>query len=121
MAAHATLAQLMYAGLVDAAAPGAQLRVAATLMYYVGDLVEILLALALLVTWRPSPARTTPVTHRRPAPAPARPPSPARNFTDVVAIGGRMATRPCLLDHGLGRSGFARSQMRMSAICTVAR
>jgi hypothetical protein len=29
--------------------------------------------------------------------------------------------RACLLDHGLWRSGFARSQMRMSAICTVAR
>ena len=26
-------------------------------MYYVGDLAEILLALALLVTWRPAPRR----------------------------------------------------------------
>ncbi|MEU1756665.1 cytochrome c oxidase assembly protein [Micromonospora matsumotoense] len=57
VAAHATLAQLMYAGLVDAAVPADQLRTAATLMYYVGDLAEILLALALLVTWRPAPRR----------------------------------------------------------------
>ncbi|WP_328348494.1 cytochrome c oxidase assembly protein [Micromonospora sp. NBC_00421] len=64
VAAHATLAQLMYAGLVDADVPPAQLRAAATLMYYVGDLAEILLALALLVTWRPAP--------RRDRPAPAR-------------------------------------------------
>ncbi|MEV4483793.1 cytochrome c oxidase assembly protein [Micromonospora coxensis] len=67
VAAHATLAQLMYAGLADTAAPVAQLRAAASLMYYVGDLAEILLALALLVTWRPAPARPTP----RPHPAPA--------------------------------------------------
>ncbi|MEV4489277.1 cytochrome c oxidase assembly protein [Micromonospora coxensis] len=67
VAAHATLAQLMYAGLADTTAPVAQLRAAASLMYYVGDLAEILLALALLVTWRPTPARPT----SRPHPAPA--------------------------------------------------
>ncbi|MGV9977794.1 cytochrome c oxidase assembly protein [Micromonospora wenchangensis] len=65
VAAHATLAQLMYAGLVDAAAPAAQLRTAATVMYYVGDLAEILLALALLVTWRPAPRRDRAVPARR--------------------------------------------------------
>ncbi|TDB79355.1 cytochrome c oxidase assembly protein [Micromonospora sp. KC721] len=54
VAAHAALAQLMYAGLVDTAAPVAQTRTAATLMYYVGDLAELLLALAVLVTWRPA-------------------------------------------------------------------
>ncbi|SCF31981.1 cytochrome c oxidase assembly protein [Micromonospora mirobrigensis] len=53
VAAHAALAQLLYAGLVDTPAPPEQLRAAATLMYYGGDLAEILLALALLVTWRP--------------------------------------------------------------------
>ncbi|MGK5443342.1 cytochrome c oxidase assembly protein [Micromonospora sp. URMC 105] len=67
VAAHATLAQLMYAGLVDAAAPVAQLRAAATLMYYGGDLAEILLALALLVTWRPAARRA----RAEPVPSPA--------------------------------------------------
>ncbi|MFF5172927.1 cytochrome c oxidase assembly protein [Micromonospora sp. NPDC000089] len=60
VAAHATLAQLMYAGLVDTVAPAAQLRSAATLMYYGGDLAEILLALALLATWRPAARRARP-------------------------------------------------------------
>ncbi|SBT38356.1 cytochrome c oxidase assembly protein [Micromonospora auratinigra] len=72
VAAHATLAQLLYAGLVDVAAPPAQLRAAATLMYYGGDVAELLLALALLVTWRPAPrpvrASAAPRS-RRPAPA----------------------------------------------------
>ncbi|NYF58434.1 cytochrome c oxidase assembly protein [Micromonospora purpureochromogenes] len=67
VAAHATLAQLMYAGLVDTAAPVAQLRAAATLMYYGGDLAEILLALALLVTWRPVARRA----RSEPTPSPA--------------------------------------------------
>ncbi|MEU8374856.1 cytochrome c oxidase assembly protein [Micromonospora sp. NPDC048894] len=75
VAAHATLAQLMYAGLVDADAPADQLRTAATLMYYVGDLAEILLALALLVTWRPEPRRngsTAVRPHRRRRVGPVR-------------------------------------------------
>ncbi|MFF5214240.1 cytochrome c oxidase assembly protein [Micromonospora sp. NPDC000442] len=56
--AHASLAQLMYAGLlVDVPATPEQLRVGATVMYYGGDLAEILLALALLATWRPRPRR----------------------------------------------------------------
>ncbi|RZU74784.1 putative membrane protein [Micromonospora kangleipakensis] len=64
VAAHATMAQLLYAGvLVDVPATGDELRAAATVMYYGGDLAEILLALALLVTWRPE---------RRPAPTPVR-------------------------------------------------
>ncbi|SCG60290.1 putative membrane protein [Micromonospora echinaurantiaca] len=58
VAGHATLAQLLHAGLlVDVTAPAAELRAAATVMYYGGDLAELLLALALLVTWRPEPRR----------------------------------------------------------------
>ncbi|WFE39675.1 cytochrome c oxidase assembly protein [Micromonospora sp. WMMD998] len=54
VAAHAAIAQLLYAGLlVDVPAGGAELRAGATLMYYLGDLAEIALALALLATWRP--------------------------------------------------------------------
>ncbi|SCL33777.1 putative membrane protein [Micromonospora nigra] len=56
--AHASLAQLLYAGLlVDVPAPPEQLRAGATVMYYGGDLAEILLALALLAGWRPGPRR----------------------------------------------------------------
>lgn len=60
--AHASLAQLLYAGLlVDVPAPPEQLRAGATVMYYGGDLAEILLALALLATWQPRPRhRRTP-------------------------------------------------------------
>ncbi len=56
--AHATCSQLMYAGLlVDVPAPPEQLRAGATVMYYGGDLAEILLALAMLTTWRPARPR----------------------------------------------------------------
>lgn len=74
VAGHATLAQLLYAGLlVDVTAPATELRAAATVMYYGGDLAELLLALALLVTWRPEPRRA-----RQPAePAPGSAPLPA--------------------------------------------
>ena len=48
----------MYAGLlVDVPAPADQLRAGATVMYYGGDLAEILLALAMLTTWRPARPR----------------------------------------------------------------
>ncbi|MER7459424.1 cytochrome c oxidase assembly protein [Micromonospora sp. NPDC126480] len=67
--AHAVLAQLLYAGLlVDVPAGPEELRAGATVMYYGGDLAEILLALALLVTWRPE--RTTP--RQGPGPAAVR-------------------------------------------------
>ncbi|WP_238556702.1 cytochrome c oxidase assembly protein [Gordonia terrae] len=51
---HAVIAQLLYAGLfVRVDAPLDELRAGGTLMYYWGDIAEILLALALLLTWRP--------------------------------------------------------------------
>ncbi|MFC6086076.1 cytochrome c oxidase assembly protein [Sphaerisporangium aureirubrum] len=60
IAAHATLSQLMYAGLlVDIPAPADQLRGAAELMYYGGDIAELLLAFALVSHWRPAYRRTT--------------------------------------------------------------
>lgn len=58
IAIHAILAQLMYAGLyVRIPVPATQLRGGAELMYYGGDIAELLLAFALVRTWRPR--RTT--------------------------------------------------------------
>ncbi|MCK2220275.1 cytochrome c oxidase assembly protein [Actinomadura sp. ATCC 31491] len=54
VAAHAGLSQLMYAGLwVDLPVPAAQRTGAAEIMYYGGDVAELLLALALVAGWRP--------------------------------------------------------------------
>ncbi len=50
---HALVAQLLYAGLlVQVREPVAEMRAAGNLMYFGGDLIELLLALALLLTWR---------------------------------------------------------------------
>jgi putative membrane protein len=52
IAAHAVLSQLLFAGVVgDAAVPDADRRAGATLLYYGGDLAELLLAAALVTTW----------------------------------------------------------------------
>lgn len=48
---HAGLSQLMYAGALPIEAPPAQLRAAATVMYYGGDLVELALAVSMLWGW----------------------------------------------------------------------
>lgn len=65
IALHAVIAQLMYGGfLIDVHAPIAQVRGAAEIMYYGGDIAELLLAAALVATWRPT---------RRAAPAQPRP------------------------------------------------
>ncbi|QYC40045.1 Cytochrome c oxidase caa3 assembly factor [Nonomuraea coxensis DSM 45129] len=54
VAAHAGLSQLMYAGLwVDLPVPAAQRTGAAEIMYYGGDLAELLLAAVLVAGWRP--------------------------------------------------------------------
>jgi putative membrane protein len=59
VAAHSALSQLMYAGVLgNADIPAAELRGAATLMYYGGDIAELALAVALVTTWRPD-RRTT--------------------------------------------------------------
>lgn len=63
--AHAILAQLLYAGsLVDIPVPDQQRRAAGDLMYYGGDIAELLLALALLTTtWHPRARRPSRTTH----------------------------------------------------------
>lgn len=54
IAGHAVVSQLLYAGLfVQVPAPPDELQEGGTLMYYWGDIAELLLALALLVTWKP--------------------------------------------------------------------
>jgi len=50
---HAVISQLMYAGALGASGvPPEQRRGGAELMYYGGDIAELLLALAMLTTWR---------------------------------------------------------------------
>jgi len=64
--AHAVLSQLMYAGiLANTDVPPEELRGAATLMYYGGDLAELMLALALVSTWRPRRAPGDPTAAQR--------------------------------------------------------
>ncbi|WP_327045779.1 cytochrome c oxidase assembly protein [Microbispora sp. NBC_01189] len=56
VAVHAVVAQLMYGGFwVDVRAPIAEVRGGAEIMYYGGDIAELLLAAALVATWRPVP------------------------------------------------------------------
>jgi putative membrane protein len=58
IAAHAVVAQLMYGGfLIDVHAPVGQVRGGAQIMYYGGDIAELLLAAALVATWRPARSR----------------------------------------------------------------
>ncbi len=51
---HSLLSQMLYAGIfVAVPAPAEQLQRSAELMYYGGDLAEMLLAVALVTTWHP--------------------------------------------------------------------
>ncbi|MEU7305802.1 cytochrome c oxidase assembly protein [Streptomyces sp. NPDC007206] len=74
IAAHAVIAQLMYGGFwVDIHAPIDQVQAGAEIMYYGGDIAELLLAAALVATWRPGHPRTA----RRAAAAPRGASAPA--------------------------------------------
>ncbi|WP_280504901.1 cytochrome c oxidase assembly protein [Nocardia farcinica] len=54
VAGHAVISQLLYAGLfVRIPVPAAERQGAGELMYYLGDIAELLIALALLANWRP--------------------------------------------------------------------
>jgi putative membrane protein len=65
---HAVLAQLIYAGaFVHVSAPADQLRAGGDVMYFGGDIAELLLALALVSAWRPR--RRSPGVAPRPAAA----------------------------------------------------
>ncbi|MEU6807790.1 cytochrome c oxidase assembly protein [Streptomyces sp. NPDC046831] len=64
VAVHALVSQAMYGGFfVDVHAPVDQVRQGAELMYYGGDIAELLLAGALVTTWRPE-ARTAAARRR---------------------------------------------------------
>lgn len=73
IAAHAVISQLMYGGFgINIHAPVGQVQGGAQIMYYGGDIAELLLAVALVATWRPQPgsrraSRTTRQPEARPA------------------------------------------------------
>ncbi|NEB90973.1 cytochrome c oxidase assembly protein [Streptomyces bauhiniae] len=65
--AHALIAEAMYGGFfVDVHAPVDQVRQGAEIMYYGGDIVELLLAGALVATWRPERRITATAPRARP-------------------------------------------------------
>ncbi len=70
------ISQLTYGGFrVRVHAPGDQVRAGAEIVYYGGDIAELLLAAALVTAWRPQ-GRTRRVA--APGPAPAPPSAPCR-------------------------------------------
>ncbi len=63
---HSVLSQLLYAGWhVAVVAPAAQLQHAAELMYYGGDITEMLLAFALVTSWHPARSAAKQLTRDR--------------------------------------------------------
>jgi putative membrane protein len=87
VAGHAVIAQLLYAGMfVEAPLRADELRDGGTLMYYWGDIAEIMLALAMLRTWRPRSGvaqGASDIASERVATAPDR--HPRQRFCQVVA------------------------------------
>ncbi|MFJ9442858.1 cytochrome c oxidase assembly protein [Kitasatospora sp. NPDC101235] len=72
VAVHAVVSQLMYGGFwVDIHAPVDQVQTGAEIMYYGGDIAELLLALALVAAWRPD-RRRAPATSYDFAPSSCR-------------------------------------------------
>jgi putative membrane protein len=70
IAAHSVIAQLMYGGFfIDVHAPIVEVRGGAEIMYYGGDIAELLLAAALVATWRPVPRPRLSASRRSPAAA----------------------------------------------------
>ncbi|MGV9563786.1 cytochrome c oxidase assembly protein [Streptomyces sp. NPDC003480] len=72
IALHAVISQLMYGGIrVDVHAPIPEVQGGAEIMYYGGDIAELLLAAALVATWRPE-RRSHPAAQESPSYRPAR-------------------------------------------------
>ncbi|MGV2920629.1 cytochrome c oxidase assembly protein [Streptomyces alfalfae] len=104
--AHALLSQAMYAGfLIDIHAPVAQVRAGAEAMYYGGDIAELLLAAALVTTWRParSTARSAGTAAR-----PVRPPATGAHLAPSAGSGmaGETSPAPPFTARQAGNSGF---------------
>ncbi|MEU0786923.1 cytochrome c oxidase assembly protein [Streptomyces sp. NPDC006173] len=67
IAAHALIAQAMYGGIfVNIHAPVGQVQQGAEIMYFAGDIAELLLAGALVATWRPERLTRTTTRTRHP-------------------------------------------------------
>jgi putative membrane protein len=67
IAAHALISEAMYGGFfVDIHAPVEQVQQGAEIMYYGGDIAELLLAGALVANWRPERRSTRTTLPRRP-------------------------------------------------------
>lgn len=72
IAAHAIISQLLYAGLyVQVTTTAAELRQAGELMYYAGDIAELILAFAMVTAWRPSPTGKHPRNRQETVPGTA--------------------------------------------------
>lgn len=72
IAGHAVISQLLYAGLfVQVPAPPQELRQAGELMYYYGDIAELLLAFALVSNWRPTARARRHASRQKALPEPA--------------------------------------------------
>ncbi|WP_432118700.1 cytochrome c oxidase assembly protein [Streptomyces sp. bgisy032] len=72
IAGHAVISQLMYGGFwVHVHAPVPEVQGGAEIMYYGGDIAELLLAAALIATWRPD-RRTHPARPGRSVPGATR-------------------------------------------------
>jgi putative membrane protein len=80
---HAVLSQALYAGAGDLPVPAADRQAGATVMYYGGDLAELILVAALVVGWRP----------RRPVAAPATHPSSAPGVVDSTPARSTAASK----------------------------
>lgn len=74
VAAHALIAQAMYGGFfVHVHAPVDRVRQGAEIMYYAGDVAELLLAAALVATWRPERRIRSTARNQTQMPAPGVP------------------------------------------------
>ncbi|MCU1548582.1 MAG: cytochrome c oxidase assembly protein [Arthrobacter sp.] len=71
IAGHAVISQLLYAGLfVQIPVPAAELRQAGELMYYAGDIAELILAFAMVSVWRPQRRSRGPLRRQKSLPDP---------------------------------------------------
>jgi putative membrane protein len=74
IAAHALIAEAMYGGFLVIHAPLDRVQQGAEIMYYGGDIAELLLAAALVATWRPERRTRAAVRPGRPKLGTAAPP-----------------------------------------------